>query len=176
MECVLPRCFFFFFALSTSLFSLSLSCLFLYVSCISIFFSVQLALSCGREALRLRVTVLIKRCYCSLAVSCRCGCGCVERFSPFPCFLPPPIEVIFSPFASSPTSHALPQAKRSEPILAFLAKRNAVSTSQLDLLWSSTVGKHEVGTTAKQHCALKKARVRLVVVSTALPEAQCCTR
>ncbi|CAN0366511.1 unnamed protein product, partial [Hapterophycus canaliculatus] len=33
-------------------------------------------------------------------------------------------------------------AKRSEPILTFLAKRNSVSTSQLDLLWSSTLGKH----------------------------------
>ena len=37
-----------------------------------------------------------------------------------------------------------PKAKRSESILAFLAKRNAVTTSQLDLLWSSTLGKHEV--------------------------------
>lgn len=34
-------------------------------------------------------------------------------------------------------------AKRSQPILAFLAKRNAVSTAHLNLLWSSTVGKHE---------------------------------
>lgn len=56
------------------------------------------------------------------------------------------VALFFVPMVCSlPRSALSPtQAKRSEPILTFLAKRNAVSTSQLDLLWSSTLGKHEV--------------------------------
>lgn len=95
---------------------------------------------------------------CGRGVFGFCHCGPVARSLPSCAFgallaaralcpwsstsLRPTSPLPLCPFAA----RACPKAKRSESILAFLAKRNAVTTSQLDLLWSSTLGKHEVCT------------------------------